>query len=116
MLVPLKPLLASRISAVPALCKASAEFRNGLEVVVFEVVDVLVELFLLEVEEGELDDELEEPVEVDFGAVGWKKSLPAPNPILRALAPATKTDAFGSFAVITSLPLVSSQAVTCALP
>ena len=83
MLVPLKPLLASRISAVPALCRASAEFRKGFDVLAFEVVDVLV--FDVEEElEDELDDELEELLDVDCGAVGGKKLLPAPNPILPA--------------------------------
>jgi hypothetical protein len=121
MLLPLKPLLASRISAVALLCSASAEFRKGFEVVVFEVVDALLELVVLDVDEelddeDELDDALEELPDVDCGLVGWKKLLPAPNPILRALGPPTDMDAAGSFAVITSLPLVSSQAVTCAFP
>ena len=81
MLVPLKPLLASRISAVALLCSASAEFRKGFEVVVFEVVEAPLELLVLDVDDEELDDEL---LDVDCGLVGWKKLLPAPNPILRA--------------------------------
>jgi hypothetical protein len=89
-LLPLKPLLASRISAVALLCSASAEFRNGfVEADFVEVVEALVELPVLDVEE-ELDDE-DEPDDVldelaDFGGgtVAMKKLFPAPNPILGA--------------------------------
>jgi hypothetical protein len=35
-------------------------------------------------DEDELDDALEELPDFDCGLVGWKKLLPAPNPILRA--------------------------------
>ncbi len=90
MLEPLRPLLASRISAVPLLCSASAELRNGfVEVDFAEVVEPLAELLVLDVEveldeEDEPDDELDELADVDVGAVGVKRVLPAPNPILGA--------------------------------
>jgi hypothetical protein len=84
-------LLASRISAVALLCRASAEFLKGFvdADIVVDVVDGLVELLVLDVEEelddeDEPDDELEELLDVGVGAVGWKKLLPALNPILGA--------------------------------
>ena len=67
-------------------------------------------------DEDEPDDGLEALLDVDCGAFGVKKLLPAPNPILGALAPPTSMVAVWFFAVSTSLPEVSSQAVTCALP
>jgi hypothetical protein len=83
------PLLASRISAVLLLCSASAEFlKSVVEAACAELVEVLAELLVLDGEE-ELDDE-DEPDELDalldvgVGAVGVKKLLPAPNPILGA--------------------------------
>ena len=86
-LLPLRPLLASRISAVALLCSASAEFCNGfLEVDFAEVVEPLAELPVLDVEE-ELDDEDEpddELADVGVGAVGVKRLFPAPNPTLGA--------------------------------
>ncbi len=89
MLLPLRPLLASRISAVPLLCRASAEFLKGfVEADLVEVVDALFEPPVLDVDdeldEDEPDDELEALLDVDCGAVGWKRLWPAPNPILGA--------------------------------
>ncbi len=85
MLLPLNPLLASRISAVPLLCSASAEFRNGLvETDFVEVFDVLLEL------DEELDADDDEDAELDVlfgvgaGVVAVKKLFPAPKPILGA--------------------------------
>jgi hypothetical protein len=96
---------------VPEVCKASAEFSSRLvalddvlfdeadvlEDEVVELVDELEELPVPDVvdveeepeDEGEPDDELEDPPDGDVGAVGWKKLLPVPNPILAASAPAT---------------------------
>jgi hypothetical protein len=87
-------LLASRVSAVEPVCRASAEFVKGfVEADFVEVVDELAELLVLDVEEEladeALDDELEELLDAGVGAVGWKKVLPAPNPILAALSPPT---------------------------
>jgi hypothetical protein len=89
MLVPLRPLAASRTSAVPLLCSASAEFRNGFVEADFVEVLAALELLALDVEEeldeeDEPDDELEELVDVGVGAVGVKKLFPAPNPMLGA--------------------------------
>ena len=92
-LLPLKPLLASSISAVPVLCSASAEFRRSVAeaVAALVVVDELVELVDPVPEELDVADELDEEVsdelldvEAGVGAVGWKKLLPAPNPIFCA--------------------------------
>jgi hypothetical protein len=90
-LLPLRPLLASRISAVPLLCSASAEFRNGFVGAEFfaEDVEPLAELLVLAVElelddEDEPDGEFDELADVGVGAVGVKRVLPAPNPILGA--------------------------------
>ncbi len=89
MLLPLRPLLASRISAVPLLCSASAEFRKGFVGVDFaEFVEALAELPVLEVEEERDDEDEDEPddelADVGVGAVGVKRVFPAPNPILGA--------------------------------
>jgi hypothetical protein len=88
-LLPLRPLPASKISAVAELCSARAEFRKGfVEADLVEVVEELGELLVLDFEE-ELDDEdepdeLEALLDVGVGAVGVKKLFPAPNPRLGA--------------------------------
>ena len=94
-LLPLKPLLASSISAVPVLCSASAEFRRSVAeaVAALVVADELVELVDPVPEELDVEEELDEDelldVEAGVGAVGWKKLLAAPNPIFGAKAPPT---------------------------
>jgi hypothetical protein len=104
--LPLNPLLARRVSAVPEVCRASAEFSSRLAALdevpldeadvledeVVEPVDELVELpvpDVLEVDEeepdaDEPDDVLAEPPDVVVGVVAVKKLFPAPNPTLGA--------------------------------
>jgi hypothetical protein len=93
--LPLNPLPAKSISAVPELCRASAEFIRRLapldEVLVDEAglleddvaepVDELAELPVPDV--LEVEDELGE-LDVVVGAVAVKKLFPAPNPTLGA--------------------------------
>jgi hypothetical protein len=122
-------LLASSVSAVPVLCSARAEFSKKLAV---EVADVPVDD--VDVVEDELVDEFEEleelPAleefdvvdapdvvdELEEGVVGWKKVLPEPNPKFAALVPPTVIIWVSFSPLMTSLPVLSSHAATCALP
>jgi hypothetical protein len=90
------PLLESRVSAVLPVCRASAEFSKptALDAVlvcvddVLDVVELADELVVLPEPDVLVEDEpdavLEELPEVEAGAVGWKKLLPAPKPTLAA--------------------------------
>jgi hypothetical protein len=135
-ILPLRPLLDNSVSAVLPVCRASAEFSRKLAVelpaVVVDEFDVLVDEFdALEDEPADAFEDVEElpvPEELDVGdvpdvadgseeaAVGWKKVLPAPNPTFAAFVPPTVIMVVSSLPLITSLPLLSSHAATCALP
>lgn len=122
-MLPLMPLLDSSVSAVLLLCRASAELSKKPAL---ELLAVLVDDF--DVLEDELADEFVElaeppvPAELDVldelgaGAVGWKKVLPVANPTFAALVPPIVIMLVSSLPLITSLPLLSSHAATCALP
>lgn len=123
-MLPLMPLLDSSVSAVLLVCRASAELSKKL--VLELLAAVLVDDF--DVLEDVLADEFEElaeppvPAELDAldelgaGAVGWKKVWPVANPTFAALVPPIVIMLVSSLPLITSLPLLSSHAATCALP
>ncbi len=107
--VPLRPLLASRVSAVPPVWSAYAELnRTPVEEPLVVLVDdgpvdppvALDEDAAGALEEAEPDefdevgevDELAEVEVLDEGAVGWKLSLFVPKPTSEAKVPPTVTE------------------------
>ena len=125
--LPLMPLLARSISAVPDVCRASAEFSRPADVLA-DVLAVDCEAVEdpLEVEPDELPvaelDEVELVAEAEFvdpfdeAAVGLKSVLPTPKPTFAASAPPIKRVCDEFLPLMSSLPLGSSQAAICALP
>jgi hypothetical protein len=104
---------AAASAASPA---AAALVEVLVEVLLVELPDVLEELVALDDEALDELEELEVLEELDEPAVGWKFWLPRPKPMSDAKVPLTDTDFLSSLAVITSLPLLLSEAVTKALP
>jgi hypothetical protein len=129
MILPLRPRLASNISAVPVVCSAAAEFlrRLAAEAVdaVFDEADVLDDELpdgLAELEElpaledPDVADDADVAEALEEGAAGLKKVLPVLNPTFAAFVPPTRTVAVWFLPLTTSLPWGSSQAATWALP
>lgn len=123
--VPLTPEALRIPAAELRFCSVSAtRLGKALEVFVFDDAE-LPEDDALELCEplDPLDDELVPELEVELaeldfgGAGGWKAALPTPKPIADASVPlpTTATESLSFLLVITSLPALLSEAVTCAL-
>ena len=113
--MPAAPLLASRSSALLAVCSARAELLGKPEE---ELPDVLPdEPAVLLVPADEAADEADvgglEGVEAGVGE-NWL--FPTPKPIAEANVPPTSTESELYCPVSTRLPLLLSDALTCALP
>ncbi len=117
---PLNPLLARSISAVPPVCRASAELVGIPDEVWVEdgPVELLVPLDEEPVAEFDELEELEVLEKLEEGLVGAKVSCPAPKPMAAASVPLppTVTELVASLLAITRSPLLLSQAATFAWP
>jgi hypothetical protein len=119
---PPDPLLATPDRSVAAelpVCRAIAELNKKPE-----LAEVLAEepVELLELPDDEAADELEvlevleEPEVLEEFLVGLNVLFPAPKPMSVASVPLTTTWSLLNFPLMTSLPLLLIDAVTCAPP